>query len=328
MRTIDDRLVDAIRPLARAHRPPAPDDPRFAAYVAVTAGLDPGRAEALIRWAIAEALRRPRRFWGIMLPTRSSPLVPWLDLVNGDGYRRERALETIEWSAPSMVLAAMLIRRLNDWVPQVQVAAQAAVPRVAAASPPETIVAALMALLPHRAAWGRITQESQGALDRAIGIPSVTGVLTERLLAATTGPAALILTQAARRPSLDAALPRLARDARQPQLRAEATRILLAGEVRWRVGHGWEWIDKVYNERRRVPRFATRPLANPPDRLALLGEAAADRAVAVRRVAADTLITHRHALGDAGTALATRLAADPSRPVAERGRFVLDRRGG
>lgn len=54
----------------------------------------------------------------------NAPRITLLDLCNWDGYRREKALRAIGEKVPNRFFLALVLRRLNDWVPQVRQAAQ------------------------------------------------------------------------------------------------------------------------------------------------------------------------------------------------------------
>ena len=78
----------------------------------------------------------------------------WMDICNADGFRRERALRTLSGGAPNSFLFALVVRKLNDWVPQVRAAACDVLPFIAEASDPEFIVDVLFVPLPYWDSWG------------------------------------------------------------------------------------------------------------------------------------------------------------------------------
>ena len=250
-------------------------------------------------------------------------IVPWFDLFSGDGFRRERALRTIKSGAPTAFLLAILLRRLNDWVPQVREAARIAVKDVLAESDTEIIVSVAWVLLPVRSTWGRLEDRDLQVLDTIADRESVASRLADTIERADSGPAATILRQASRRPALDKFLPRLAKQAVQPAVRALAHRMLLQRQAVWQVGWQWRWTDKSLGERVKEPKLSIRSIDHALSEAQLIEAAANDPAASVRRVAGDGLVTKKGNLTEFELEIARQLETDPYPSVAERGRFVL-----
>lgn len=281
-------------------------------------------------WARLLYLRVKERFW----PKPVSHLIPsdhellaanaklaWLFLFHPNGYIRVAALHRINTAPTSPFFLAALVWRLNDWVPQVREAARPCAERELPLVDARVAAAAAPYLLDRRIAWSRWTHE-QFTLDRLFARRDVLEALAVQLRAGTTGPLAACLRHAMRFAAIDAHLIELARQARQPSVRALAYRCLIFGRADWVVGFEWMWIDKVYFQRRQVPKLGTRliaPVEKPAD---LIREAARDKSAVVRKVAADALIAKRCQLPDRER-LVAQLANDKSAAVRSRADYLL-----
>jgi hypothetical protein len=254
---------------------------------------------------------------------KSGRILTWVDLVSRDGYVRERTLRALSGPAPNSFFLALAARRLNDWVPQVRQAAMETLPTLARNSDPEHVVDVVCALLPMWMFWRRAAEAERQVLLGIMSNKAMAASLERRLTSATAGPMATVLSQAGRTSVLDQHLKYIAQAAVQPTVRVTAYRALLSGRVVWLEGRAWQWTDVRYCEGRMFPVLRERPLDNAPPLQEVLLAAAADRSPMVRRVAAEALIRELSKLGSAALPLAHQFAADPSRPVAERGEFVL-----
>ncbi|MFW0700232.1 hypothetical protein [Pantoea sp. R13S299] len=247
----------------------------------------------------------------------------WLDLCHADGFRRERALRTLTVGAPNSFLFAIAIRKLNDWVPQVREAAREALPSIALASDPEVIANVLFITLPYWNSWGRAGEKERRVLTDIISIENVTTSLKKKLICASSGPAATVFTQAGRTSVLDNFLSEIAESCVQPSLRARVYRCLFEGKIVWSEGLEWQWIDKAFGVRRRLPVLKERTLTVSRPFIETLRLAIVDRSPMVRRIAGEMLIKELENMNDEAFTMATQLAADISESVAERGRFAL-----
>lgn len=247
----------------------------------------------------------------------------WLDIVNSNGFSREKALMLLDKPAPNRFLLSLLMRRLNDWVPQVRNAAGEALLRVAAVSDPEIVVDALFVTLPNWNVWGRLTDLEKQIFIQVIQITAVTQALKNRLVSAAQGPVALIFSHTARAGVFDHCLLEFAQQSKQPSLRAKAYRAIFEAQLVAFEGTTWQWVDKSQGKRKRVPVFSVRNLAQCHSLSQHLDAAAHDRSPQVRRLAGEILIKEIEHIGDNAFALARLLAADKSPSVAERGRFAL-----
>lgn len=247
----------------------------------------------------------------------------WLDICHADGFRRERALRTLSGRAPNSFLFALVVRKLNDWVPQVREAARDALPLLAEFSDPETIVDVLFITLPYWDSWGRMGDPEKNTLMKIILMEKVTQSLKKRLILATAGPVAAIFMQAGRTAALDGFLAEIAESSVQPSLRAKAYRCQFEEKFVWAEGLAWEWTDKVYGIKRRVPVLKERVIYIKRPFLENLRMATIDRSPMVRRIAGEMLIKELDSIGDEALRLAKILASDTSPSVAERGRYAL-----
>lgn len=278
--------------------------------------------ERLIRWELSSALHNhhsvTRKINHLFMGSFT-----WLDLCNGDGFQRERALKSLSTEAPNGFLLALLIRRLNDWVSQVRAAACDALPVVAEKSDPEIIVDALFVTLPYWHSWGRVGEAEKRVLIKIMSLKKVVESLKNRLILSTSGPATRVFSQAGRSEILEGYLAEIARFSVQPSLRAKAYRCLLEGKFVWAEGATWQWVDKAYGIRRRIPLLNERQISTANAFIDSLKMASCDGSPMVRRVAGEMLIKHVDQIGEEAFKLAQVLAADSSASVAERGRFAL-----
>lgn len=279
--------------------------------------------ERLIRWEYAAALRPiTPSFW----PFRKKPKrqLTWIDLSSGNGHERERTLRAIAGSStPNSFFFVLAVRRLNDWVPQVRKAARESVPVIAENSNPEHVVEALFSILPYWSSWGRLEESDQKIFFKILAIKNVTRTLKSRLIAASNGPMATVLSQVGRTPVLDPYLSEISHTALQPAARAKAYRSQLEGRMAWFEGRKWKWTDIRYCEGHYEPIVSERALTESWPFLETLKEAAVDKSSIVRRVAGELLIRKLESLGEESMVLANLLATDPSPAVSERGKFAL-----
>ncbi len=251
---------------------------------------------------------------------RVRPDLAAIFLCHGDGYVRQAALEFLD-CLRSPFAVCLLAMRLNDWAEPVRKAAQACSDRLVPDTDPECLANALWFMLPRFGSWKRGGQ----ALDQWVAglqSPEVAAHLISRMrVASSGGQAGKVLRAVAQWPSTDPHLVDLARQAKQPGIRATAWRWLIDGEARRLVGFRVERDPWTQRQVRRLPQFETRPFDRPLALDDLLLEAASDRSVVVRRVAADGFMRHRHEVVDPSR-LIDRLSLDPSGAVQSTVRFT------
>lgn len=215
------------------------------------------------------------------------------------------------------------MRKLNDWVPQVRAAARASLPSVTQNSPPDCVADSLFATLSHWSPWGRIGDMDRLTILNCLADSQVAHALKQRLILTTAGPATRVFSQTGRCDWLDPFLTEIATLSRQPALRAKAARCLLEHQSVWTEGMAWQWTDKVYGMGKLVPVLNTRPVAVREPFVCGLKRAIRDPSPMVRRVAGEMLIKNLANLDEDAVGLAELLACDPSKSVAERGRYAL-----
>lgn len=296
----------------------------------VTAFIEDTKTTPLDKLAERERLIRGSQYQepnlkysSLQLKSDRTPFLLWFDLFSRNGYRREKVLRNTDEAAPSAFLLAILFRRLNDWVPQVRMAATHAVKRVIAKTPPLIVAEALWATFPDLEKWTRNIEVAQLLNETALRRPDIQDALSEKLISATSGPAAKVLQQFSRSSSVDRHLLNMASQAIQPAVRAAAYRILLSEQAKWVTHWKWQWVDKIFGEKRRAAVFETRPISINVDLLSVLAAAAIDPSPIVRRVAGDSLIARQHLFGEDTRKIAISLSKDNYPSIAERGRFVL-----
>ena len=256
------------------------------------------------------------------LPKPKPPLT-WLDLISGDGYKRENTLRTLSGAAPNTFFFLLAIRRLNDWVPQVRKAAREKLPEIAKATNPEYVVDALCTALANWSSWGRIEQIDKDVLLQIICEEEVAASFVSKVISSPSGPLPSLYSQLGRTPILDAHIEKIALSAIQPAIRAKAYRSLFEGRMVWIEGRKWEWIDKRYGVRKLNPIIAERKLESKIPFLDLIEKSSNDDSSFVRRVSAEFLIKELQSLGATAATYAERFALDSSSAVSERGKFAL-----
>ena len=280
--------------------------------------------ERLIRNEFSLALRSSATPW-IIAWAKPNRFLNWVDLCSWDGYIRERTLRTLSGPAPNSFFFSLAARRINDWVPEVRLAAREKLPLLARQSNPEHVVDALCAMLPIWASWGRMTDVDQQVVAELLAIRGVIESLKQRLISMAVGPMSVVLSQASRTAVLDRDLADIAKHAVQPAVRATAYRAQLAGRVVWVQSRKWQWTDVRTCKGKTRNVLGERALQEAPPLLKTMDLAASDRSCIVRAVAAEAIVSEMDALGRAAAPLARQLASDSSPRVAERGRFVLQR---
>lgn len=262
------------------------------------------------------------KFW--KRPTR---FLSWLDLCSNNGFERERIVRVVTGGAPNRFFFAILVRRLNDWVPQVRAAARERIVDIAGQTPPEQVVDTLWSVYAHANTWGRMESEDRRVLASLIDAKEVALALKNRILSAIAGPATIIFSQASRSPALDPWMNELAISAVQPAVRAKAYRCLLERRAVWFAGRKWAWTELKWCKGRFEPILEERPLTIDVDVPEQLENASKDASPMVRRVAGELLIRNLKSIGADAVVLARRLAADRHPSVAARGRYALEQLG-
>lgn len=278
--------------------------------------------ERFIRWEFQKELDNstPAKWKVWVKPT---PFLTWIDLCSGDGYRREKTIQTLSGAAPNSFFFALAIRRLNDWVPQVREAAREKLLKIALESDQEQVAEVLCATFPHWSSWKRMEEDDKKILLDIASIESVADSLKSRIITSTAGPMTSILSQVGRIEVLDGFLEEIAMSAIQPSVRAKAYRSLMENRMVWHDGRKWVWTDIRYCKGRQQPIICDRNLSIETNFIDNLKSAVVDKSSVVRRVAGELLIKELELVGEESGELAEKLATDSSPPVSERGKFAL-----
>lgn len=251
------------------------------------------------------------------------PALAYLYLFHGNGHLREAALEYLPGPLDNPFAFAAVAARLNDWAAPVREAACAAADRLFPNAPADIVAQASFVLLPRLMLLQRWGEPERDRLEAALYRPDAMEAFAARLKGRPTGEIVKIMHAALRKESLDAALNALAKEAVLPHVRAIAYETLIMRRARWVAGYDYAWIDKRYGKRARVRRYAERPLEHQFDIERLIADAAHDRAVAVRCVAAQALIDLRQTLSLDTLELGKLLANDAAASVRSRAEFLL-----
>ncbi|ESA37409.1 hypothetical protein N836_03190 [Leptolyngbya sp. Heron Island J] len=320
-----DRVLDAVRNLAHAANGHLNLVSAVSEYINATSLLSISKLEYWERTFRYEIYVEPHSRSKSFSLREHRLLIPWLDHCNGNGYLREKALRSLREGAPNGFLFAMILRRLNDWVPQVRAAAREHVPQIAANTKPEFILETLWAILPYLHTWGRLQDEDLEVLISLLSIDGIPSRLASKLVEVTAGPAASILGQAGRKPVLDKFLSTISEEAVQPAVRAKAYLSQLEERMVWFEGRKWVWTDIRWCEGRYEPVLGERAIKVNRSFLETLKKAARDSSPVVRRVAGNVLLTKLDSIGTEALPIAEILSKDSYPSVVERGKFVLAR---
>lgn len=302
-----------------------------AEFIEVTSQLHIARLdywERVFRHEIWQTARPWSPSYRLLSNSKQPVRIPLVDCCSGDGHKREEALRRLDVGAPSGFLLALVLRRLNDWVPEVRAAAREHIPLVANETEPEHVLEALWGVLPHLHTWGRLQAEDKEALFDIIGNKDISLRLSEKIITASSGPAPAIFGQAGRHPAFDSCLLDISARAVQPAVRAKAYKSQLDEYVTWIEGYQWVWIDKRWCKGKYEPILGKRKIQVARPFIESLRAAATDQSALVRRVAGNALFTMSDEVEGDAVAIAEMLARDPSSSVAERGKFALKKVSG
>lgn len=252
------------------------------------------------------------------------PKLTWLDIVNANGYKREKSLRALsKYGAPNAFALALAMRRLNDWVPQVRTAAREVLPSLLNNTESEYVVEVLCMLLINWHSWGKMEETDKHIFLDMVISEEMALLIKSRLISSTSGPMPSLLSQIGRTDILDNYLNEIAIDAVQPYVRVKAYRSLFEGRMTWVEGQEWQWIDKAYGKKKLIPIIGERKIDVQAPFLELLNSSATDRSPFVRQVSAEFLIRNIESLGVKARIFAEKFAADKSASVAEQGKFLL-----
>lgn len=280
----------------------------------------------LVRLGYWERLIRSELDSNLYLTAQSK--LTWLDIVNADGYKREKSLRALSKDgAPNAFSLALAVRRLNDWVPQVRTAAREVLPSLLKNTEPKYVTEVLCMLLINWHSWGKMEEiDKHLFLDMVIS-EEMALLLKSRLIFSTSGPMPSLLSQIGRTGILDNYLNEIASNAVQPYVRAKAFRCLFEGRLFWLERREFQPARGFYGQDTFTPIIGERKITVHVPLLDLLHRAANDPSSIVRKVAAEFVIRNIETLGSDARDFATRFAADSSVNVAEQGSYILKKLG-
>lgn len=206
-------------------------DPRFVARIAdqIRRVLD----EALYQAMGWRALQNPMAASQFVIDaTKGSGATPLLLSTSGRGYVREAAVHRASNIMGPFALA-LLVHRLNDWVPNVRQAAEARLSEMAPSLDRGTI-AACAEYLWRFEEFGRASAIGRDIVAKLISDDATTAYIRDWLLQNSNDRAVRIIQQLLRSNAIDDLLVELARQHKHPRVRAIASRVALEGVFAWR----------------------------------------------------------------------------------------------
>lgn len=265
-----------------------------------------------IAWQVSRAAPGP-----VPALIAGTPGMAALFLHDPNGWHRDAALLRLDVPATPFDLAALLAR-LDDWVPDLRRLAETRLARLAPRVPAESIAQVLIARQGRIDSAWRISPVGHRLWQELVARDDVQERLLAHFLSDQGRQIRQVFLRRAEAQAGDAHLPRLAREAAHPSIRASALWWLMDGQVSYASprpalvpGHGWQ------------PVAARRPLGIPSDPAGLMQAAARDRSAQVRKVAAEMLRRYAQTDPGAAQALARQLADDRNSGVRARARWFL-----
>lgn len=322
---MEEAVISGVRDFARSMNSGSKVVSDMSALISATSSLPLTKLdywERLIRNEFYKALEvnaQPKwKFW-----RQPQHFLTWVDLCSWDGHKREKTIRTLSNAAPNTFFFALVLRRLNDWVPQVRIAVREHLPNIANLSNPEHVADGLCLILSNWNSWGRIEQQDKQVLLEIISSKPIADALKRKILNGASGPLPTILSQIGREGTFDNELENFALKAVQPSVRAKAFRCLFEGEMTWVEGYKWKWTDVRFCQGRVMPVIGKRKLTSNVPFINSLRQASDDRSSLVRKISAELLIRELDSLGVEAEILAKKFSKDPSLSVSERGDFAL-----
>lgn len=206
-------------------------DPRFIARISdqIRRVLDEALYQA-IGW---RALQNPMAASQFVIDvTKGGGATPLLLSTSGRGYIREAAVHRASDILGPFALA-LLVHRLNDWVPNVRQAAEARLSQMAPTLDRGT-VAACAEYLWRFDEFGRVSAAGRDIVAKLVSDDATTACLRDWLLQNSNDRAVRIVQQLLRSSTIDDLLVELAREHKHPRVRAIASRVALEGVFAWR----------------------------------------------------------------------------------------------
>ena len=254
---------------------------------------------------------------------KDQPEICWFLMFHGNGYVRETAMQMLNGPPVCPFEVAAIVCRLNDWVPNVRVAAMNYALKYLYDVDSKVLGACAIATMKYMASLGRCDDAARALILDCIYHSETLAHLKDNLIVSHGGSTSLGFRLLLRRSDFDPHLEDVAYFAVRPNIRAIAIETLLFERARWIAGKTEKWVDKRYGVKHIESRFEERRLAHNLDRLALIERAVRDKSSVVRRVCADFMIANRHNLSERNTEIARELLNDKSEAVRMRMQFLF-----
>ena len=154
------------------------------------------------------------------------------------GHVREQAVRKLQFIQGAFSLA-LLLQRLNDWVPEVRQAAAEKIEEfldrdVLSRDFLQSVAPACLELLVDDSRYGRMEADEFAVLERIRDRMSIWEILPEFILLEASDRSPRIVRLGLRKGALHGSLPRMAVEAKHARTRAIALSALLAGKFHWR----------------------------------------------------------------------------------------------
>ncbi|GEM_PF-6464651 len=276
-------------------------------------------------WCTAE----PMYGWNICRdPDAALGSVTLLDIFSHNGYRREEALHNINTAVPNSFLFSQLLTMLNDWVPQVRLAACQAIKRVMHITSPAIMTESLCEILYRWTSWQRMEKQEHLVIEALLSLPKLAEPMRQKIIRSSSGPIPSLLAQIGRTSLLDCSLFEVATTAIQPSVRAKAYRFLFEKRMFWISGREHKWVHRGLSEQHARVDTQERHIEVEFSFETLLEQASKDKSSKVRRVAIEYLIKNDTLMKDKIKHYALIFAQDKAHTVSERGQFLLRKLSG
>lgn len=325
---IKSEVIAAVRDFAVATNTPGKEIADISKVVRATdkvklSGMEYWEREIWYEYSMLSQLPVQKGAMGV----KRVEFLSWLEIIGWDGYKRERTIRALMGAAPNAFFFLMLLRRLNDWVPQVRQAAREKIIEIATATEVSFVVDALCSALATWNSWGRIGSLEQQVVQQLISEKSIAQGLIAKLISSGSGPVSSLFVELGRTSILDDQLFAIARTALNPSVRARSYRALFESRIAWVQGREPVRNYARYREKRWAPVIVERKITVQFPLVDLLMHSAQDRSSLVRKVSAEILIRDLDKIGNFAHDLAVQFSKDKSRAVSERGHFALKQLG-
>jgi hypothetical protein len=245
----------------------------------------------------------------------------YLFLFHRHGFVRQAALEKIRGPIQSPFVLAMIIARMNDWVPQIRQAAVECAQRCFPASSANVLARLARDLFPSMKGWQR-WQEEATIVCALVLRDDVRSLLVEQMLESSAASDSRLFPHLLFDAKMDDYLLDLSLNAKTPMIRVTCVRAILKSQVSRQVGwkHGLD--HRFGQHRRREIVLEHRPLEVRHNVVELIPRYVKDTAPLVKCLALEAIMAAKATFAFSHD-IANQLSEDKSRPVKERAAFIL-----